>query len=117
MLRCTWLAAFVVLFACLSGCASLGAGRAIETARFEECHALDDSFLAWKAVGYAGSGIAAAGGAGGALVEGVADADEGWTIGLSVAGAVGAIMAGLGTFMSSEYAERWSETCGEPIAP
>lgn len=105
------------------GCGTLGVGRAttedgaMDAARMEECRYYDDAYLAWKAVGFVGTALAGAGGAGGALVDGLMDDPEAWTLGLTITGAAGAVIGGLGAYMSSEYAERHAARCLFLIVP
>lgn len=108
-------AAAVAGLFCCSACVRLGTAPAASEARAQdaECRYYDDSYLAWKAVAYVGDGLAAAGGTGGALAVGIGDdtTSEDWAIGLTVTGVAGAVLGGLGAFMATEYAERYTRSC------
>ena len=121
--RCFYLGIGMFVLACVlalaalnSGCATLSGARTDTIS--DDCRYYDDSYLAWKAVGYVGSGLGVASGTGTALVEGLdADDAEWWALGLGISGGVWAVLGGLGIYMAAEYAERYAEHCGELPTP
>lgn len=101
----------------LPACGTLGAGRVYRESVAEDCRYYDDAHLAWNAVALTGSALGAAGGAAGALVEGLSDADEAedWTIGLTITGGIGSVLAVVGNWLSGEYAARYADRCMEDV--
>ncbi|MBN1774516.1 MAG: hypothetical protein JXB32_24865 [Deltaproteobacteria bacterium] len=110
------LAIIVASVACLfagSGCSSLIPSGRTPT---DECRQMDDSYLAWHAVGVAAGGAAGATGAGGVLTSTLAD-EPGADIALAASSALFGILATVASVLSAEYAERAADACVEAPVP
>jgi len=93
------------------GCVSLVPPNAAPS---DACRRLDESHIAWYAVGIASGSLAGATGTSGVLTSTLADEPYA-DLGLAVSSTIFGALATLGTVLAGIYAERYVECLDEPV--